>query len=143
MPKGGKPIGNYAIESSRGMIKQNQTADIFAKAGYKIDMLDEIPNGNGKGITPSANPDFEIEGNVFDCYSPEAATSVDSICRTIASKTKTQAERIILNLDDYLASDVEELTKRIIGKTNETGDLKRLNELFVVRDNVITRIFGR
>lgn len=143
MPKGGKPIGKYAVENSRGMIKQNQTADLLAKEGYLTEMLDELPNGNGKGISPTANPDFLIEGNVFDCYSPEPGANIDNICRTIKDKTKAQSERIILNLDDFNDSDFENLCDSIMRKTSESGDLRRLSEMLIARNGKITRLFGR
>ncbi|MDQ6419790.1 hypothetical protein RB620_10140 [Paenibacillus sp. LHD-117] len=143
LPKGGKPKGEYAQENARGYIKQNESADLFANEGYDIEMIDELPNGNGYGIEPQSNPDFIIEGNVFDHYAPLSTKSANGIATEIAKKTKTQAERIVLNLDDFTAEQVKEVTEKILGKANPNGDLKHLQELFVVRDGEINLLYRR
>lgn len=67
------------------------------------------------------------EVDVFDVYSPGTTTGNRNIINTIASKTKTQAERIILNLDDY---------------TQDLGTLK--NEILkVIKDGTIGTWFAR
>jgi len=34
---------------------------LLASKGYKVEMLEEVPGGNGYGIKPNSNPDFLIE----------------------------------------------------------------------------------
>ncbi|URZ07174.1 CdiA C-terminal domain-containing protein [Clostridium felsineum] len=145
LPKGGKPKGEYATGKERGLAKQNETADLLAKDGYDISMLKEVQDekGNGYGIKEGSNPDFLIENKPFDCYAPESTTGVNAICRNIAKKTKSQAKRIVLNLDDYPSGEVENVCNAILRKTNENVDLKRLQELFMVRNKKITRLFVR
>lgn len=105
-------------------------------------MLDEVNGGNGRGIKKSSNPDFLIEGEVFDCYAPTIDTNVDNILRNIRTKTKTQAERIVINLDGFTSEKITEITEGILRKANPNGDLKNLQELLIVVDGKITRIFG-
>ncbi|SDZ69274.1 hypothetical protein SAMN05421736_1593, partial [Evansella caseinilytica] len=143
LPEGSKPRGNYANEVDRGIRRQNQTADLFAEKGYDIKMLDEVDGGNGFGKNSTSNPDFLIEGNPFDCYSPEINTSINNVSRTISKKTKNQSERIVLNLDDYPADKVDDLISVLLRKTNSNGDLKYLQELFIVKDGTITKVFER
>lgn len=143
LPKGGKPKGKHADEVDRGIKRQNETADLLAENGYDIEMLDEINGGNGYGINPESNPDFLIEGKPFDCYSPDSNTSIDNVSRAITKKTKNQTESIILNLDDFPLEKVNDLFETILRKTNPNGDLKRLQELFVVKDGIITKLFVR
>lgn len=142
LPKGSKPTGNYGVGDSHGIKKQNETADFSAEQGYEIKMLDEINGGNGYGIKATSNPDFLIQGKVFDCYSPKEDANVDNILRNIATKTKTQAERIVVNLDEFPTEKVSELSQGIIRKANPTGDLKNLKEILFVKDGNITRVFG-
>ena len=82
------PSGNYSPPNNRGLIKQNETADLFAKKGYAVKMLDEIDGGNGYGIKPNSNPDYLIEGKAFDCYTPAADTNTKNIVNTIQKKTR-------------------------------------------------------
>ncbi|WP_374966089.1 hypothetical protein [Lysinibacillus sp. RS5] len=143
LEKGGEPKGEYAGNGERGPRRQNETADLFAKNGYDIEMLDEVDGGNGYGKKTESNPDYLIEGKPFDCYSPDENTSINNVSRTITKKTKNQAERIVLNLDDYPAEKVNELKETLIRKANPNGDLKHLQELFIVKDGEITRLIER
>lgn len=114
----------------------------MADNGYDIKMLDEIDGGNGHGIADGSNPDFLIEGNVFDCYAPKLDGKVQSIIKEIAGKTKKQSGRIVLNLDNFPNEKVTEIIETILRKANSNGDLKRLEELILVKDGKITRVFG-
>lgn len=114
----------------------------MADQGYDIEMLDELNGGNGRGIKKSSNPDFIIEDKVFDCYAPTIDTNVDNIVRNIRTKTRTQAERIVLNLDGFTSEKITKITEGILRKANPSGDLKNLQELLIVVDGKITRIFG-
>ncbi len=142
LPKGSKPKGNYGAGDSHGIKKQNETADFLADKGYDIKMLDEIDGGNGYGIKEGSNPDFLIEGKVFDCYAPKPDGKVQSIIKEIAGKTKNQSGRIILNLDNFPDEKIAEITGTILRKANPNGDLKRLEELISVKDGTITKVFG-
>jgi FlaG/FlaF family flagellin (archaellin) len=142
LPKGGKPKGNYTKGDSHGIKKESETADLMTDQGYDIKMLDEVNGGNGYGIKESSNPDFLIEGKVFDCYAPTIETNVDNILRNTTKKTNTQAERIVLNLDQFPSEKVAEIIQGILRKANPNGDLKNLKELFIVKDGESTRVFG-
>ncbi|WP_342554398.1 hypothetical protein [Paenibacillus sp. FSL R7-0652] len=142
LPKGSKPKGNYTKGESHGIKKESETADLMADRGYDIEMLDEVNGGNGYGIIKSSNPDFLIEGEVFDCYAPTVETNVDNLVRNITKKTKTQAERIVLNLDQFPSDKVTEIYQGISRKANPNGDLKNLKELLIVKDGQIERLFG-
>ncbi|MGG3308457.1 hypothetical protein ABER23_13615 [Paenibacillus lautus] len=105
-------------------------------------MLDEVNGGNGHGIKETSNPDFLIEGKVFDCYAPTQDTNVDNVLRNIRTKSKEQADRIVLNLDNFAVEKISEITEGILRKANPNGDLKSLKELIIVNDGKITRVFG-
>ncbi|WP_244908276.1 hypothetical protein [Paenibacillus campinasensis] len=92
-------------------------------------MLDEVNGGNGRGIKKSSNPDFLIEGEVFDCYAPTIDTNVDNILRNIRTKTKTQAERIVINLDGFTSEKITEITEGILRKANPNGDFKEFTRI--------------
>ncbi|MFE0558482.1 WXG100 family type VII secretion target [Paenibacillus sp. NPDC058910] len=142
LPEGSKPKGKYTQGDSHGVKKENETADLLADRGYNIEMLDEVNGGNGHGIKETSNPDFLIEGKVFDCYAPTQDTNVDNVLRNIRTKTKAQADRIVLNLDNFAVEKISEITEGILRKANPNGDLKSLKELIIVNDGKITRVFG-
>ncbi|MBL1229849.1 DUF4280 domain-containing protein [Enterococcus sp. BWB1-3] len=138
--KGGKPKGKYSPPNSRGLIRENETADLFASKGYKVEMLEEISGGNGYGIKPSSNPDYLIEDIVFDCYSPDKGTGIKGITKQIYDKTKKQTTNIVVNLDDYVGN-IDDLKASLLSNTN--NDLKYLTELYFVKNNEIFHIFRR
>ncbi|CAM4447022.1 pre-toxin TG domain-containing protein [Paenibacillus tarimensis] len=81
LPKGSKPKGDYGVGDSHGIKKQNETADILANEGYDVRMLDEVDGGNGYGIKAGSNPDYLVEGKVFDCYAPKPEGKTQSIIK--------------------------------------------------------------
>ncbi|BCJ93238.1 hypothetical protein acsn021_08070 [Anaerocolumna cellulosilytica] len=135
-----KPKGNYAPNDTPGYIRQNESADLLSQNGYKVEMLDEVPGGNGYGVKETSNPDLLIENKVYDSYAPKAETSTKTIVRELSGKTKNQAPNIVLNLDDY-AGNVDELITVIKQKATPSGDLKRLEDLKIIKDGKIINIF--
>ncbi len=126
-----------------GIEREIDTLKTLRTEGYDVTPLKENPNGgNGFGIKPDSNPDFMIQGKVFDCYAPQGEFSKNKT-KEIQGKTKKQATRIILNLDDFNPSKVDMLKQEILRKANPNGDLKYLQELLVVKDGEITRWFWK
>jgi len=148
LPKGGQ-LTDKELEMFNskkkypGIEREMDTFKTLRVKGYDVTPLKENPGGgNGFGIKPDSNPDFIIEGKVFDCYAPQGEFSKNKI-KEIQGKTKKQATRIILNLDDFNLSDIDILKQEILKKANPNGDLKYLQELLVVKDGKITRWFGK
>ena len=140
---GGKPLGVKAIGKSTGIKKQNETAELLAQKGYKVEMLIEDANhGNGYGIKAMSNPDYLIENQAFDCYTPDADTPTKNICNMISRKTKTQATRIVLNLDLKDKIEIKNVLEQVFAKTYD-GDLKAMDELIVVYQGEIIWHFVR
>ena len=95
---GGKPTKiNYEdpdLDNIRSLMRENEAADTLSKNGYNVEQNPTVPG--------SKNPDYLIEGKIFDCYAPQDGTNVRNIASNIAEKVDSgQADRIILNLDDW------------------------------------------
>jgi hypothetical protein len=138
LPTGGKPKGNYEAEigddaTIRSIKRQNEAANAFADKGYDMEMLPYKKDGNGYGLTDGSNPDYLINGEVFDCYAPDTST-VRNIWRNVQLKTETQAKRIVLSLDDYPGS-MDKLAKQF----NE-WPIDTLDELLVLKNGNISRL---
>ncbi len=86
------PIPPADPETIRSLILENQSADILAKAGYRVQQ-------NPKVEGPK-NPDYKINGLIYDNYAP--ANSIPrSIWTTVKNKvTEGQAPNMVLNLRD-------------------------------------------
>ncbi|MFJ9949127.1 putative T7SS-secreted protein [Kitasatospora sp. NPDC091207] len=84
---------NADATTVRAFQRENESAEIMARNGYKVEQ-----NPNVTGTTK--NPDYRIEGEVFDCYAP-TASNPRSISTGIQKKVDSgQADRIVLNLSD-------------------------------------------
>src|SRR5262249_19471024 len=98
-PAGGKPTGTRTLNepnadslTKRSLQLENEAADTLANAGYKVEQNPKLPGAK--------NPDYLIEGEVFDCYSPNTSNA-RNIVNTINKKVgEGQADRIVLNLKD-------------------------------------------
>jgi len=91
---------------------ENEAAEILAKNGFDIEQNPKI-SGTLK------NPDYKIEGKIFDCYSPYKDTNVRNIWSSIEKKIKEeQTKRIILNLKIW-EGDINKLQNQFSGWTIE------------------------
>lgn len=114
-------------EAIRALTRENESADILAKNGYDIKQLKQV---KGK-----ASPDYSIEGKTFDCYSP-STTSNKGVRDTISKKVNTQAERVVLNIQDW-TGDLESFRKYL--KEDPITDLKEI--LVINKDGSIIHFF--
>lgn len=105
----GVPTGTRATNApnadpgfKRGIARENQSADILARNGYRVEQNPVLNDADriAAGIAPGKNPDFRIEGRVFDAYSPQSSSAA-SVYNGIAQKVGAgQAHRIVVNLAD-------------------------------------------
>ena len=116
--------------TARSLMRENEAAEALAQHGYKIEQNPVV-----EGTT--RNPDYRIEGELFDCYSPEPNTSARSIGSTIKGKVveKQQAERVILNLDDW-AGNVETIEKQL-----NDYPIEGLKEVIIVKNGEVVSIY--
>ncbi|MFI5503458.1 hypothetical protein ACIA5E_30755 [Nocardia asteroides] len=101
---GGKPSGSTTYinpndkdpNNIRSLTRENESASILADKGYQVEQNPSVPGDK--------NPDYRIEGKVFDCYSPSTG-NVRNMADVIDGKVSSgQTERIVLNLSDSSAS---------------------------------------
>jgi len=129
--KNGKPGGDRTPETGsqkRKHKRENQSADLLAKNGYKVKQNPGTqPNGK--------NPDFEIEGKIFDNLAPDTS-NVDQVRKGISRKiNEGQADRIVLNLDDTPLSP-DDISDMLARKPKEG-----LSEVIGIKNGKITQIF--
>ena len=105
-------------EQPRAAQTENEAADTLAKEGIWC-WANSPPNGNGKW------PDYKVEGEYANCYSPEPKSDVDSAYRKIKDKVDSdQTDIIVVNTTDAHKIDAEALGK-VIDKDPISG-LKKL-----------------
>jgi hypothetical protein len=112
--------------------RENETAKVLAEAGYDIEQ-------NPATTSSGKNPDYLIQGEIWDCYSPRGS-STRTIHTAIREKVgrggeDQQADRIILNLDACGAS-VAEIRARL-----ERSPIRRLREIKIVKDGNVTQFY--
>ena len=111
-------------------MRENETAEVLARNGYNIEQNPVV-----EGTT--RNPDYRIEGEIFDCYSPGGNTKVRNIWSTVEEKVvfKQQADNIVLNLDDWLGN-LDDLIKQF-----KDYSIEGLKEIIAVQDGKVFSIY--
>jgi hypothetical protein len=83
---------NEAPENVTALTRDNESAQILARNGYDVEQNPDLPGGK--------NPDYLIEGRIFDNYAPTTGNA-RNIAQRIGDKVNDdQADRIVLNLSD-------------------------------------------
>jgi Uncharacterized protein conserved in bacteria len=123
-PRGKRTNAHPTRKKDRPLRRENESADTLAKHGYDVEQ-NPPPKPNGK------EPDYRIEGEYFDCFSPDSG-NVDQIRKGISRKVgEDQADRIILNLDDCPRSPDE------IASVLRRKPIDGLKEIIIVKDGKV------
>ncbi|MEU5903752.1 hypothetical protein ACLQ24_25065 [Micromonospora sp. DT4] len=92
----------------RALELENACADTVAGKGYRLHQnptrqeIAEARRNTGDGGKPDKEPDYLIEGHVFDCYSPTPAKATRGVWTEVSGKVASQqTQRIMLNLQDW------------------------------------------
>ena len=85
--------GPLASEKNRGITRENESAEALADSGNKVE---HRPKKHG--VDNASNPDYRIEGRLFECYSP----NIDKMGRIMEyiRRKSGQADRLVVNLTD-------------------------------------------
>ncbi|MBB5829525.1 hypothetical protein [Micromonospora carbonacea] len=92
----------------RSLELENACADTVAERGYRVHQnptkreIAEARLNTGDVGKPDKDPDYLIEGHVFDCYAPNPAKAVRGIWTEVSGKVASQqTQRVVLNLRDW------------------------------------------
>lgn len=121
---------------------ENECARKVAAEGYQVlqnptrQQVAEARSNTGDTGNTDKNPDFLIEGHVFDCYAPNPTKAVRGVWTEVSRKVgKGQTQRVAINLEDW-EGDVAALRKQF-----DDWPVPRLKELIVVpRSGAIIQI---
>ena len=127
-PSGRRTEAHPTRLPDRGRRRENESADVLAHNGYHVEQNPgSKPNGK--------KPDYKVEGEYFDCYSPTSA-SLDQIRKGMRKKVvEEQSSRIVLSLDDCPCSSGE------IAALLRRKPLQGLEQVLVVQDGRVDRLF--
>jgi len=127
-PRGKRTKTHPTKVRDRALRRENESADTLAENGYDVE---QNPPRNERG----KDPDYKIEGEYFDCYSP-STDKLDNIRDEVSGKVKEgQADRIVLNLDDCPRS-MEEIRGVL-----ERKPIKDLKEIIVIKGGKIVPFY--
>ncbi len=83
-------------ETIRGLTRENDAAQMLADSGFHVEQNPVLPGPK--------NPDYKINGEVFDCYSP-SGSSVTNMHGKVKDKIlKEQTESVVINMADTSAT---------------------------------------
>jgi hypothetical protein len=97
------------VTNQRSDEMENSGATVLAASGYRVkqnpssEEVAQARANTGDTGRPEKNPDYLIEGRVFDCYSPtEPEKSTRGIWTESKNKVaKGQTQRIVVNMEDW------------------------------------------
>ncbi|NBE85303.1 CdiA C-terminal domain-containing protein [Micromonospora rubida] len=129
----------------RSLELENAGADTVASKGYRVHQnptkreIAEARLNTGDVGKPDKDPDYLIEGHVFDCYSPTPAKAVRGVWTEVSGKVASQqTQRVVLNLHDW-RGDLGALQKQF-----DDWPIHQLRELAAVtRSGEIIQIVRR
>ena len=114
-------------ETVRGRRRENESAQVLARHGYEVEQ---------NPVFPEKDPDFRIEGRIFDNYSPKRSTRVRSVYTAVKGKLQSrQTRRVVVNLDDSPLT-VEEVVEQF-----KNWPMENLEEVLAVKDGKVHQIF--
>jgi Contact-dependent growth inhibition CdiA C-terminal domain len=142
---GGKPTGTPATNKpnarpdfKRGIARENESAQALAGHGYKVEQQPKVSPEKMKelGLKPGKNPDYMVEGKVFDGYAP-TSPNINGVRSGVVDKiNKGQADRVVVNLAD---TNVSSGSLRQSLKDNPPPGLKEV--ITIDQNGVIHRTF--
>jgi hypothetical protein len=115
-PPGGRPEGpptrigaKQDADVKRSLDRENLAAETLADQGFQVQQNPtraEVAQARlNTGDTGKANsdPDYLLEGRVFDCYAPSSIKSVRGIWSEVDDKVRerTQTQRVVINMADW------------------------------------------
>jgi len=80
-------------KKQEGLRIENDSATILARAGYKISQ-----NTGEKGANGTSDPDYNMEGKLWDCYAPSSEKR-DNVRSELRDKVKKQSGSIVINME--------------------------------------------
>jgi hypothetical protein len=123
---GGRPTGKTTrigpkedASTKRSLFRENTGAETLANEGFQVqqnpskaEVAQARLNTGDTGSTES-EPDYLIEGRVFDCYSPSPVKSVRGAWSEVKVKVvaRRQTQRVVINLADW-PGDLSALKKQ-------------------------------
>ncbi|MFG2047333.1 hypothetical protein ACGFIW_07890 [Micromonospora sp. NPDC048935] len=124
---------------------ENECADTLAHDGYRVHQnptrleIADARQSTGDGGKPDKEPDYLVEGHVFDCYAPTPGKAVRGVWTEVSQKVaRQQTQRVVLNLQDW-RGDITALQKQF-----DDWPVRQLKELAAVtRSGAIIQIVRR
>jgi hypothetical protein len=103
----------------QSIIMENSAAAVLADGGWRVKQnptpqeVARAREETGDTGKPASNPDYLLEGRVFDCYSPSPVKKVRGVWSEVWTKVvaRRQAQRVVLNMADW-PGDLSALRKQ-------------------------------
>lgn len=131
---GGKPSGRPTkvrpqddAATQRSHRRENESADVLAKNGYKVEQNPSVPGAK--------DPDYRIEGEVFDCKAPDTSRPRNAAKAMETALQDGQADRFVLNLED------SSITPEAMKKQLTDWPIEGLKEVLAIKNGEVIPIW--
>ena len=117
---------------------ENKSAEMLSRASYKVEQNPTLTKDDllqKPSLRSTANPDYRIEGEIFDCLSPTSNRALNIYTKIADKVSGGQTTRIVLNLERSNVS-LEELEQTL----RETP-MKDLKEIIITKNQEALKFF--
>jgi hypothetical protein len=123
---GGRPTGpptrigpKEDAETKRSLYRENTGAEALADQSFQVQQnpskaeITQARLNTGDTGSAESDPDYLVEGRVFDCYSPSPVKKVRGVWSEVWVKvvTRRQTQRVVINMGDW-PGDLSALRKQ-------------------------------
>ncbi|MEV6850468.1 hypothetical protein [Actinoplanes sp. NPDC051411] len=106
-------------ETKRSLYRENTGAEALAGQGFQVRQnpskaeVAQARLNTGDTGSAESDPDYLVEGRVFDCYSPSPVKKVRGVWSEVWVKvvTRRQTQRVVINMADW-PGDLSALRKQ-------------------------------
>ncbi|WP_052732324.1 type VI secretion system tube protein TssD [Hymenobacter terrenus] len=119
------------LVKQQAIIRENETANIMAQAGYDVEQNPVSPN-------PPKKPDYRIEGKIFDNYAPTSSSVRNIWSNTGVKVSEEQTRRVVLNLrgsEADVSALAEQFKKYPIPDLEEVVIINKAGEIIHILPN--------
>ena len=114
-------------------LEEEKAAHALSDMGYKVKFNDgQITKDRmlKEGLNPAKSPDLEVNGKIFDIYTPQSTSSISQVDGVLDKVQKGQTHRVVVNVSEtYDAPEKLQQLSKALREKNPEG----LHEVIAIR----------
>ena len=96
-------LSKTGYTAHRMALEEEKAAQALSDMGYKVKFNDgQITKDRmlKEGLNPAKNPDLEVNGKIFDIYTPQSTSTISQVDGVLDKVQKGQTHRVVVNVSE-------------------------------------------